>query len=118
MCHLLLALPVLGLPLFWVLPLSIALPIYLGLLGVSLVLYRAIWPTLRRPAMTGREGMIGQEGVVVTPLQNYGKIKVGNELWLARAGEPLSAGDRVTIVRFEGLTAIVRPSSAHHATPE
>ena len=65
MCHLLLFLPVIALPVLWLLPLSVALPIYGLAVALVLWIYVLAVRTARRPAMTGAEGMIGEHGRVV-----------------------------------------------------
>lgn len=80
------------------------------LLGVCIfVLYRVIAPVLNRKPVTGREGMIGLEGTVVTPLAPDGAIKVRGELWKASSTDAcISTGDKVIVVGLEGLRLFVR----------
>ena len=63
-CHLPYLLPVLGLLLFWLLPWQTALPLYLVLVGVSAIYAWVTVRTFRQPVQTGREAMIGAEGIV------------------------------------------------------
>jgi len=59
--------------------------------------------------VTGREGMIGLQGKVVTPLTPEGLIKVRGELWkVCSTGASISADEEVTVVGIEGLTLLVR----------
>ena len=67
----------------------ITVVVVLGLL--VFVLYRTIMSLVRRKQVGGREGMIGLQGKVVTPLTPEGVIKVRGELWKA------SCNDDVTI---------------------
>jgi len=66
----------------------------------------------------GREGMVGEEGVVRQPLDPRGKVFVRGELWDAVAepggggGGELAAGDRVRVEDVEGLTLRVTPVTA------
>ena len=58
---------------------------------------------------TGYAGMVGQVGLARTPLAPTGEVAVQGELWRAEAvGEPITQGERVTIVGIEGLTLKVR----------
>src|SRR5680860_1375139 len=59
MCHLALLLPVVGLAVFFVLPLPVALVIYLVILGASVLLYKAVIDAMCRRVVTGREAMLG-----------------------------------------------------------
>ena len=63
MCHLFFALPLLALPVFWLSPLSVALPLY-GV-GVSLLAYAYAWKAWRMPRMNGLDAMLGMQGKVV-----------------------------------------------------
>ena len=103
MCHLILFAPVLALPAFWLLPWNIALPIY----GVVLVPTALVaWPVvaaLRRPQLTGVEGMIGVRGEALTELNPQGLIRCQGEVWAATADEPIRNGERVRVLAVERL---------------
>ena len=104
MCHVLLFLPVVALPVFWLLPLSIALPVYALALVIALWIYALAIKTARRPAMTGAEGMIGKSGRVVRIEGRTATLLIHGELWSAEAGgEPLAIGETVRVVGIEGL---------------
>src|ERR1700746_3410520 len=45
----------------------------------------------KRPVVTGHEALIGAEGETVTWQDGEGRVRVGGEIWLARAGAPLRA---------------------------
>lgn len=106
LCHLILAAPVLGLGLFWFLPLSLALPSYLLVLLASALLYRKIMEDMRLPVMVGREEMIGAAAQVVKEAPD-GIVKYRGELWSAVSREPISKGTRVRILGFEGMKVVV-----------
>lgn len=59
MCHLVLLMPVLGLGVFFVLPLPVALAAYLLIVGATAVLYKAVIDAMRRRVVTGREALLG-----------------------------------------------------------
>ena len=70
-----------------------------------------IWLSRRRRAVVGAEALVGSEGVVVTPCRPEGQVRVAGELWHARCPDGAAAGDRVRVVRLEGLTLVVeRPT--------
>ena len=104
-CHLLLASPVLGLGLFLVLPWSIALPLYLLIVALSLFLYVKIMQTMRRPVTTGREGLLGH----IAEVSPEGSLKIQGERWLVARPERLVPGQRVQIVGVIGLHLQVQP---------
>ena len=59
----------------------------------------------RRPAVTGREGMIGLVATVRSdiPSGGEGKVFVHGEFWDAVAAAPVNAGERVEVLAVEGL---------------
>jgi membrane-bound serine protease (ClpP class) len=57
---------------------------------------------------TGREGLIGEEGLAKTDIQESGKVFVQGEIWNARSDEPIRAGEKVLIEKVEGLILKVR----------
>lgn len=80
---------------------------------VALLARLAVLVTGRRdpvgPVRTGREGMIGAEGVARTALApggagRPGKVQVRGELWNAVADRRVEPDERVRILEIEGLT--------------
>ena len=108
MCHLILLLPVIGLGAFAIFPLEVALPLYGLVVGISALLYFAVWRALRLPIQTGTEGMIGKEAEVLQDLNPDGVIRHRNELWSAQGVEPIGQGEKVIIMAVDGLVATVR----------
>lgn len=116
MCHLLLFLPVVALPVLWLLPLSISVPAYALAVAVALWIYVLAVKSGRRPAMTGAEGMIGECGRVVQVDGSTAKLLVHGELWSAEtAGEKLAVGAEVRVVGIEGLRLKVTADGGLHA---
>ncbi len=107
-CHLLLLLPLIGLGLFVILPLPIALPAYLALVAISLVVYRATLQAMHRPVVTGKGGMVGATAVAETDLSPTGWVRYRGELWQAVADAPIPAGSRVTIEAVERMRVRVK----------
>lgn len=104
MCHILLFLPVVALPVFWLLPLSIALPVYALALAVASWVYALAIKTARRQVMTGAEGMIGESGRVVRVEGRTATLQIHGELWSAEAeGGPLVVGETALVVGMKGL---------------
>jgi membrane-bound serine protease (ClpP class) len=85
----------------------VAFPIF----GTVLVLTALIaWPVvaaMRRPQLTGREGMVGARGETLTDLNPHGLIRCQGEVWSATAEEPISAGERIRVVAVDRLHARV-----------
>ena len=108
MCHLILFLPVFGLPVFWAFPLLTALPLYLFISGVSFIIYFKVFKAMRGRVHTGQEGMLGKKAVVVEDIDPVGKIEYGGEIWDAKTrGNSLFEGEQVNIIEFRGLNLLV-----------
>ena len=113
MCHLILLLPVLGLPLFWVLPLGYALPINIALWLISAFLYRLIRKAMMKPVQDGFQSLIGTEAEVVSK-QTPGhsapylvRSQGAGELWSAYSTDVLDIGEQVKIVAVRGIGVVV-----------
>ena len=90
-------------------PLSFVLPIAffvcLCFLGILLLVYR----TYRRQVATGKEGPVGEEGNAVTDLSPSGKVFVHGEWWDALSEVPVLQGERVVVIKKEGMLLRVEP---------
>lgn len=65
----------------------------------------------KRPVITGQEGMRGRTGVARTDIDPTGQVQSGAELWTAELDEGqgrIAQGDKVEVVKVEGLKVIVR----------
>jgi membrane-bound serine protease (ClpP class) len=104
MCHWLLFLPVVALPVFWLAPLSLALPAYGLALAAAVWVYALAVATSRRRPMTGAEGMLGERGRVVRIEGRTATLLIHGELWAAESESgAFAVGDRALIVGIEGL---------------
>lgn len=103
MCHLILLLPVFGLAVFLVWPLSMAGPFYTVIFVLSLLMYVLVIRVMRRPVVTGSEALIDSRALVVGANGNHWRVRVGNEVWEADASEPLRRGESVRVVGIDGL---------------
>lgn len=109
MCHVLLTLPLLALPVFWMLPLPSALSIYGAVTAISLLVYWYALQAMRRPVETGMEGMIGEIGTVMEGGGPHLTVQIHNELWRAASnGAPLCSGDQIEVVGAEHSILKVR----------
>jgi membrane-bound serine protease (ClpP class) len=63
----------------------------------------------RRPAVTGREGLVGELGVVREAIEpgTPGRVRVHGELWRAVSDIPLAAGTPVQVRAVTGLEIVV-----------
>lgn len=108
MCHIVLLMPVLGLGVFWILPLPIAIPVYLVILAGSIFVYYAMIHAMQCPVKTGVEGMVGDVGEVLDRLNPRGKVRVHGEIWKAESSDFSNRGDQVEVIGANGLTLKVR----------
>lgn len=106
--------PLLGLFLFFLEPLSVALPAYLLGLAASVVLWRAALRSMRLPARTGSEALVGREVVVVAWTGGAGWVRCSGERWQAvvRGGQLVQLGEKLRVVAVDGLTLVVEPTRA------
>jgi membrane-bound serine protease (ClpP class) len=65
----------------------------------------------RHKVVTGSEGMIGETGTAITPLEPEGKVFVHGEYWDAVAVRPVAAGGRVRVTGIKQLKLTVEPIS-------
>lgn len=121
MCHLILAMPLLALPVFWLLPLSAAVPLYGVTLAVTAGVYVLAVKAMRKPIRTGAEDMLRAVGTVREVRGNALTVWVKSELWSAENGdEAMAVGDAVEVLAVDGLKLRVRKTrnaGATSATP-
>jgi membrane-bound serine protease (ClpP class) len=63
----------------------------------------------RRPVVSGREAMLHAPAEAVESFDRQGLVRVHGELWNAVTRRPVRAGDRLRVVRVQGLTLEVEP---------
>src|SRR5713226_2179338 len=81
---------------------------------LAVFLMRLVLRSRKWKTATGKEELIGSEGVVVKLLQSgaEGLVRVHGELWQAESAQPVQEGKTVRIVRIEGLKLYVEPADA------
>ncbi|MCX7856964.1 MAG: nodulation protein NfeD [Deltaproteobacteria bacterium] len=57
---------------------------------------------------TGKEALIGEEGVAKTDVYTDGKVVVQGEIWNAKSDDPIKAGEIIEVVKVEGLVLKVK----------
>jgi membrane-bound serine protease (ClpP class) len=57
---------------------------------------------------TGREGLVGEEGVAQTDVFEGGKVFVYGEIWNGKSEELISKGEKVVVVAVDGLVVEVK----------
>lgn len=84
--------------------------------GFFLLVARLVARSHHLKPASGAEAMIGQEARVRTALEPTGMVFLDGALWEATSeGGPVAVGERVTVIRLEGLRLWVRPAGASAA---
>lgn len=63
----------------------------------------------RRPSVAGTDAMVGAAAEALENFDGQGWVTTAGERWHARCGVPLARGDKLRIVRVDGLTLEVEP---------
>jgi len=92
---------------------SIALPMIAGvatvgglvIVGIAYIAARS----MRRPVVTGVQGMVGDRAEVIQSFAGTGRVRYRGELWKARSEVELQPGQMARIVKVDGLTLWVEP---------
>jgi membrane-bound serine protease (ClpP class) len=86
-----------------------ALAVSLPLGAITVFLMTIALKARANKVTTGAQGMIGEIGLAQTDLDPYGKVFVHGEIWDARAGQHVSAGQRVVVKTVHDLEVEVDP---------
>jgi membrane-bound serine protease (ClpP class) len=78
----------------------------LALLGIVSFAMRA----RRQPLVSGRDAMLREPAEAMESFEHRGLVRVNGELWQAVTRTPLQAGQRLRIVRIDGLVLEVEPA--------
>lgn len=115
MCHLILLMPVMALPIFWLVPLNWALPVYIVIALISGLIYWMITRSMKKPIATGSESLINTSAEVISRLSpdNHTKylVRADGEYWTARSATRLQPGEQVNITAVDGIRLIVESSA-------
>ena len=111
MCHLLMAMPFLGLLLFTILPLRSALSLYFVVLFFSAAFYFLMFRAMSAKVVSGKEGMVGKTCRALAPFDKNGKVAYGSEIWSAHSDVPIQAGQTVRIIGLRDLVVLVEPQT-------
>jgi membrane-bound serine protease (ClpP class) len=63
----------------------------------------------RQPQVSGDSAMLAEPAEAIEPFEREGMVRVRGELWRATTAKPVQAGQRLRIVRIDGLTLEVEP---------
>ncbi len=81
---------------------------------LTVFLMRLVLRSRKWKTATGREELIGAQGVTISPLQagGEGMIRVHGELWRAESSQNVEQGKNVRVLRIQGLKLYVEPAEA------
>ncbi len=87
---------------------------------LAVILMRLVLRSRKWKTATGREELVGSQGVAASPLQAgaEGIVRVHGELWRAESSHPVQAGTNVRILRVEGLKLYVEPADVAVSAPK
>ncbi len=99
----------------WELAVAVALPVAV----ICVVLLRFIWRSFAWRVASGKESLVGEIGEVRQEIANgrKGMVFVAGEWWSATARQPIAVGQRVRVVRAQGLVLEVEPSAGGPLRP-
>jgi membrane-bound serine protease (ClpP class) len=85
-----------------------------GVLG-GLYIRWIVGPLRKKRNLTGSESLVGERGVVVSPLSPTGEARVKGIIWRARSvSGDLQRGDLVKVNAVEGLVLVVEKVEEGH----
>jgi len=93
---------------------SIAVAGSLGMMAIVWIAVRA----RQRPVVSGREELVGAEGIAVEDFVGGGHVYVHSERWNAVAEVPVRENQAVVVTGLDGLTLKVRPVTAESQEQE
>jgi membrane protein implicated in regulation of membrane protease activity len=121
MQHLILLLPLIGIGIFWLMPLRIAAPSYAGIVLVSGLMYWAIIRAIKKIPTTGAGGLVGTRARVVSELDPSDEaqylVEADGELWSANSPDVLKPGETVRITGVEGIKLLVSHFGSQQMSP-
>ncbi len=121
-CHAVLLLPLVGLPLFWLLPLGYALPINIAAWLATPFLYRVLRRAMKQPTADGFRSLVGTRAEVVSRSETGRSARYlvraqgEGELWSAHSRDVLNIGERVQIVAVKGIGVVIERRNSDSVT--
>jgi membrane-bound serine protease (ClpP class) len=93
--------------------LGVAIAVTLPFAVLTVFLMRLVLRSRQWKNTTGREELLGAQGIVVSPLSTAeGLIRIHGELWRAISPQPVPEGREVRVTKVEGLKLHVEPTQS------
>jgi membrane-bound serine protease (ClpP class) len=93
-----------------------ALSVSIPLGAITVFLMTLALRAHRNKVITGEQGLIGEIGIVQSPLTPKGKVLLRGALWNAVSARNLDVGEKVVVRNIENLVLQVEPLPASQAT--
>ena len=90
---------------------TMALGVAIGFGVISMLLVELVMRARRHQVVTGAQGLLGELGTALAPLQPAGTVWVHGERWQAHADAPIAAGATVRVRAVHGLCLEVEAAS-------
>ncbi|MEP7208217.1 MAG: nodulation protein NfeD [Casimicrobiaceae bacterium] len=90
-------------------PLGLVMPVAIG---TGLIIFGVVSFALKarkRPIVSGREALVGATGEIMDAFSSEGWAMIEGEQWRVVSATPLGRGQKVSVVRIDGLTLTVVP---------
>ncbi len=78
-----------------------------------LVIFTLAVKSQKKAVVTGREGLIGSEGIVLNIHNDQITVRVLGEIWNAISPHSISPGEKIKVTKIEGLQLTVEPLKHH-----
>jgi membrane-bound serine protease (ClpP class) len=99
---------------FYGLAISVELTIGITLIVIALIVAAIFYLGVRaqfKSVKTGKEAIIGAEGIATSDLKPKGEVRVLGEFWEATAkNDEIPAGQTIKVVGMEGMFLVVKPA--------
>ena len=80
-----------------------------GLIILGLVFFLA--RTLKRPIVSGTEGMLGEQGIALEDFDTKGDVLVHGERWRAKTSEPVKKGQGIEITAVKNMLVLIKSTN-------
>lgn len=67
----------------------------------------------KRPVITGADQLLLEPAIALGDFEREGRVRIRGEIWNAVTREPVSSGQRLRVIRVDGLTLEVRPAASN-----
>jgi membrane-bound serine protease (ClpP class) len=88
------------------------------LFGYSVFSYMMGRKALLRKSPVYPEAIVGCHGVVATPLDPTGYVRVKGELWKATSTSDVEIGEKIRVTEIDGIRLVVVPDNENHSGHE